>query len=117
VQAYRKGLRLDERNERLLYNMAMAYADGRDYGKSRDLLLRAFEATPNFTGGDDPRACYNIAMVFTRMRDRDTALRYAERSLALDPTFESARVLRERLHAKTTAAPDASDLPPDLPEG
>jgi hypothetical protein len=26
-------------------------------------------------------------------------------------------VLRERLHAKTTAAPDASDLPPDLPEG
>ncbi len=47
--------------------------------------------------GADPNTVYDIAVCYYHLRDLDSALRYVQETLVIDPNFEAARSLRIRL--------------------
>jgi tetratricopeptide (TPR) repeat protein len=97
VREYKRALGLDPAQDHIvLYNIAMALAEGQEHAAAAKYVAAALKASP---GGfkDNAPACYNIAHVFHKAEERARAAEYAEACLALEPRHGQAMVLRDLL--------------------
>ena len=81
---YQKALRVAPDDENLHYNLAMAHAEGRDFGAARENMLKALALN-----SDLPRAsatiAYNIGMVFMHAGGKEMAEKHLRIALELNP--------------------------------
>jgi len=96
IGEYEKALRISPEDENLLYNMAMAYAEGQDFRNAAGNIRKVLELNPKFHANDHVLS-YNLGLIFAKVNNREAARRFLEYSLKLDPSFQSARKLLEAI--------------------
>lgn len=96
VNVYKRALEINDRDENLFYNIAMAFAEGKEYRQSSSYAMAALRANPQ-SFWDNAKACYNMAMIFHRSDNAELAKRYATRCLECEPGMDRARKLMQRL--------------------
>ncbi|EHJ49042.1 Tetratricopeptide TPR_1 repeat-containing protein [Solidesulfovibrio carbinoliphilus subsp. oakridgensis] len=96
VENYRKALTISPRDGGLLYNLGVAYADGKQYDTAVRYFEKALEADPSLVK-QAPSVGYNIATAHHRCRDLPEARRFLQAALDLDPGYEAARRMLEHL--------------------
>lgn len=94
---YLKALNVSPEDENLYFNMAMAYAEGKDFESSAHNLEQALELNPDFFKVDHVVA-YNFGLIFSKARSPKKAKRFLEYSLKLNPDFESPKRVLEALN-------------------
>ncbi len=99
VSVYKRALEIDKTDENLFYNIAMAYAEGKEYRNSSKYVMAALR-TGQEAFKDNALACYNMAMIFHRAGMPDLARRYAGRCLECEPGMDRARKLMARLDGR-----------------
>ncbi|MEW5772308.1 MAG: tetratricopeptide repeat protein [Thermodesulfobacteriota bacterium] len=97
VREYKRAQGLDPSQDHVvLYNIAMALAEGQDHDSAAKYAAAALRASPDGFRGN-ARACYNLAHMFYKVDQRSRALEFAEACLALEPGHGQARSLRDAL--------------------
>lgn len=84
IEEYKKALKLDPQNERIMYNMAMAYLEAKEVNKARDLLNVLLRKNPDF-GSDNEVVLYNIGMVYYKANEQGKAKEFFKRSIQINP--------------------------------
>lgn len=92
VQALENAVRLDPQHARAWYNLGLARNSQGQPTSAIDALLRGETADPN-----DPRIPYARATILAQLGRPDEARTAAERALALEPGYSSARALIDSL--------------------
>ncbi|MFV0423873.1 tetratricopeptide repeat protein [Oleidesulfovibrio sp.] len=90
ILEYEKALHITPDDDNLMYNMSMAFAEGRQFPQACQTVNRILKRTPAF-GSKDKTLSYNIGIIFSRCRDNAEARRFFENALNIDPDFEKAR--------------------------
>jgi tetratricopeptide (TPR) repeat protein len=96
VSEYHKAMRIAPEDESINYNTAMAWAEGKEYGKALQYLNKALEGSPDFYK-QDPTIAYNIGLILSKAGQRKRAKEFLEYALELNPGFESAKRLLNAL--------------------
>ncbi|WP_034606662.1 tetratricopeptide repeat protein [Megalodesulfovibrio gigas] len=99
VDEYKKAQRIAPDDENLHYNIAMAYAEGKDFLRAIKHLEEALALNPKCFR-QDPVMSYNFALIHSRGRRNQEAARFARASLELNPNFEKAQKLLASLEGK-----------------
>ena len=96
IAEYKKALTIAPDDENLYYNVAMAYAEGRDFHAARANMIKALEINANLpmTGAN---IAYNIGIVFMYAGGREQAEKCLRIALELKPDFTSAQKALEKL--------------------
>lgn len=95
VREYKRALGLSQ-DASVLFNIAMALAEGHEHQKAAEYLRAALkEDSGQFR--ENAAACYRIAHVFHSADDRARAAEYADACLAREPGHGQARALRDLL--------------------
>ncbi len=95
VAEYVKALKLAPDDENLYYNMAMAYAEGKEFSAARGNMIRALELNPDIVRSNASVA-YNMGLVFVQSESVERGLQCFKTALELEPEFEPARKALER---------------------
>ncbi|MFW5735011.1 MAG: tetratricopeptide repeat protein [Oceanidesulfovibrio sp.] len=96
VDEYTKARTVSPEDENLLYNIALAYAEGKEMRKSTESLAKALELNPEFHM-QDPVIAYNFGLIYSKARKPDDARIFLEAALSLNPGFEKAQKLLDSL--------------------
>ncbi|MCA1986334.1 MAG: tetratricopeptide repeat protein [Desulfovibrio sp.] len=96
IDEYKKAQRIAPDDENLHYNIAMAYAEGKDFVRSIKHLEEALLLNPDCYR-QDPVMAYNFGLIHSRGRRNEAAVRFLKSSLELNPSFEKARKLLDSL--------------------
>lgn len=96
VENYRKALSIAPDDAGLLYNLGVAYADGKQYDRAVVHFEKALEVDQNLVK-QTPSVGYNIATAYHRCRDLPQARRFLQAALELDPGYEAAKRMLEHL--------------------
>ncbi len=96
ILEYQKALKLDPHNERIMYNMSMAYLEAGDKEKARDILSVLLRRNPEF-GKDNEVVLYNMGMVFYKNNDINRAVEFFKKALQTNPEYELAKKALNRL--------------------
>ncbi len=96
IEEYKKALKLDPHNERILYNMAMAYLEAGDKEKARDILNVLLRRNEDF-GRDNEAVLYNMGVVFYRNNDLEKAKSFFKKALGINPDYQLARRMLEKI--------------------
>ena len=89
---YRKALRISPEDAGLLYNIAMAFTEGRQYIEAYQYLDRALTINPELWRSGEAICC-NIATVFRRYGKKEQAEDYLRKALNINPNSEKAKAL------------------------
>jgi tetratricopeptide (TPR) repeat protein len=87
IEEYKKALKLDPYNEKIMYNMSMAYLEAGEKEKAQNILNVLLRRNPNF-GLDNEVVLYNMGMVFYKNNDLERAREFFNRSLKVNPAYE-----------------------------
>jgi tetratricopeptide (TPR) repeat protein len=98
IEEYEKALHITPDDPNLMYNMSMAYAEGRQFDKACSIVMRIRQITPSF-GSMDKTLSYNMGIIFSRGRQPADARVLFENALRLDPSFEKAQKALENLES------------------
>ncbi|MDE7065036.1 MAG: tetratricopeptide repeat protein [Desulfovibrionaceae bacterium] len=98
IVEYKKAFKIAPRSDTLFYNIALAYADGRDFETAITNLQKALSINPDLPRGSATMA-YNMGVVFSFGYTREKALQCLEIALELDPNHEQARKALDTLRA------------------
>ncbi len=96
VDEYKKALRIAPRAEGLFYNIAMAYAEGKNFEAAVQHMQKALSINADLPR-TSPVLAYNMGKIFSRGYTRDKACQCFEIALELDPEFEAAQTAMIRL--------------------
>ncbi len=96
IEEYKKALKLDPHNERILYNMAMAYLEAGDKERARDILNVLLRRNEDF-GIDNEAVLYNMGIVFYRNKEVDRARKFFKRALNINPDYELAKRMLDKI--------------------
>jgi len=96
LQNYETALKIDPEDLRLLYNYALAYADGEQHSKAIELFERVLKKEPEFHR-KAAVISYNIANSYFNAKDMKNARKYLEIALEIDPEHTSSKRLMARL--------------------
>lgn len=96
IVEYQKALQIAPRAEGLFYNIAMAYAEGKDAEAAINNMQKALSINPDLPRGSNIIA-HNMGMVFSQGFTRDKARQCFEIALELDPDFEPSQKALEKL--------------------
>jgi len=89
---YRKALRVSPEDPGLIYNIAMAFTEGRQYIEAYQYLDQALTLDPDLWRSSDAICC-NIATVFRRYGKKEQAVEYLQKALTLNPDSTKAKAL------------------------
>ena len=92
VENYRKALTVVPHDAGLLYNIGVAYVEGKQYDLALIEFDKALALDPELVK-QTPQVAFNIATAHHRCRNRLEARKYLEAALALNPNFEPAKRL------------------------
>lgn len=96
VDAYQRALQVIPDEAGLHYNMGMAYFQGKEHLKAVKQFEKAIAASPEILR-ESPLIPFNIGMVYYQMRRAEEAVRFMRAALDVDPGFEQARSVLEKL--------------------
>ncbi|WP_460033016.1 tetratricopeptide repeat protein [Megalodesulfovibrio paquesii] len=96
IDEYKKAQRIAPDDENLQYNIAMAYAEGKDAVRAVAHLEDALRLRPDCYQ-QDPIMAYNFGLIFSRGRRTAEAKKFLKAALELNPSFEKAKKLLESL--------------------
>ncbi len=96
VDEYNMARKVSPEDENLLYNIALAYAEGKEMRRATENLAKALELNPEFHM-QDPVIAYNFGLIYTKARKGDDAKVFLEAALSLNPGFEKAQKLLDSL--------------------
>ena len=99
IETYAKALRVAPDDENLFYNIAMAYAEGKDYLQAVGYLERALEVNTALAS-TDKTISYNMGLIFMRAQQFAKARTLLTNALKLDPNFAKARQFLAQLPAE-----------------
>lgn len=99
VHTYQQALEVIPNEGGLHYNMGMAYAQGKEHYKAICEFEKAIEASSDLLQ-ESPLIPYNIGMVYFQMNRYQDVDRYMRMALKLDPGFERARAVLEKISPK-----------------
>ena len=92
ITEYRKALKISPDDAGLMYNIAMAFTEGRQYIEAYQYLDRALTLNPDLWRSGEAICC-NIATVFRRYGKKDQALDYLRKALEINPDSAKAKAL------------------------
>lgn len=93
---YRKALQVAPNDEKLHYNLGMAYLEGKDFESARASMLKALALNPDLPRRSAPVAV-NLATVFMRTGDNMHALPLLRQALEQEPDNGTAREMLEQI--------------------
>lgn len=99
VQTYQQALSIIPNEAGLHYNMGMAYAQGKEHYKAVCEFDKAIAASADILQ-ESPLIPFNIGMVYFQMNRLQEVERYMKIALKLDPGFERARTMIEKIGSK-----------------
>jgi len=92
IVEYRKALRIAPEDPGLIYNIAMAFTEGRQYIEAYQYLDQALTLDPNLWRTSEA-VCCNIAIIFRRYGKKEQAVDYLQRALTMNPDSAKAKAL------------------------
>lgn len=92
IVEYRKALRIASEDPGLIYNIAMAFTEGRQYIEAYQYLDQALTIDPDLWRTSEA-VCCNIATIFRRYGKKDQAVDYLHRALDMNPDSRKAKAL------------------------
>ncbi|MFW5731412.1 MAG: tetratricopeptide repeat protein [Desulfonatronovibrionaceae bacterium] len=98
IEYYKEALRISPMDGGLFYNMAMAYAQGKQYYKALEHFQKALSSTPDIIT-KSPSSGYNIARVYMALGKYEDAGRYLKKSLEVDPNYQKSKKLLAKVYA------------------
>ena len=96
LENYKKALTVVPDDQRVLYNMGLAYADGQLHRDAVDCYERVLKSDPEFHRTAAVVA-YNIANSYHLSKQGKVARKYVEAALALEPNHQAAKRLLDKL--------------------
>jgi len=102
VENYKKALTVVSTDERVLYNMGLAYADGQLHRMAVGAFEQVLRIKPDFYK-TAPVVSFNLASAYAQAKDIDTARHYLNAALVQDPEHVASRRLLAKLDALRTA--------------
>jgi tetratricopeptide (TPR) repeat protein len=85
-------------DERVLYNMGLAYGDGQQYRLAVDCYEQLLRSNPDFHRTAAVVA-FNIASGYHMAKQNDLARKYVQAALEIDPAHASSKKLLAKLEA------------------
>jgi tetratricopeptide (TPR) repeat protein len=99
VQTYQQALDMIPNEAGLHYNMGMAYAQGKEHYKAVCEFEKAIAASSEILQ-ESPLIPFNIGMVYFQMNRLQEVERFMKIALKLDPGFERAKSMIEKIGSK-----------------
>lgn len=99
VVCYMDALKIAPLDGGLYYNLAMAFAQGKKYNKALINFKKALEVQPDIISRS-ANIGYNIAGVCLSLNKDQEAIRYLQKSIKIDPEFEKANKLLQKILKK-----------------
>ena len=99
VKAYAKAAEMAPENETILFNMGMAYVEGKDWGSAAQKFERAMKLAPAFYKDNLP-AAYIMGQVFIRASRTENAAKVLGYVNSVDPNYKKVKSLLESLEKK-----------------
>jgi tetratricopeptide (TPR) repeat protein len=100
VENYKKALTVVSNDERVLYNMGLAYADGQLHRMAVGAFEQVLRIKPEFIK-TAPVVAFNVANAYAQSKDTDSARYYLKEALAMDPNHAASKRLLAKLDAET----------------
>jgi tetratricopeptide (TPR) repeat protein len=97
VQTYEKALRIAPNDGGVHYNLAMAYAQGRDYRKAAEHAKQAEQHSSMLA--ETPAAAFNMASIYVKTAQKERAAKLLKSCLQGDPAHKGAKELLKKLSA------------------
>lgn len=98
LENYKKALTVVPDDERVLYNMGLAYADGQQYRQAVDCYEQVLKSDPEFHR-TAAVVSYNIASAYHLTKQDKAARKYLQTALKLDPGHQVSKRLLDKLEA------------------
>lgn len=92
IVEYRRALKVAPDDPGLIYNIAMAFTEGRQYIEAYQYLDQALTIDPDLWRSSEA-VCCNIATVFRRYGKKEQAVEYLQKALAMNPDSAKAKAL------------------------
>lgn len=89
ITNYERALQISPTDEGLLYNMGMAYYDGKDKRKAASCFDRALKANPDFYMQSEV-VSMNMGAIYTDIREFDKALKLYKAAITINPQNSTA---------------------------
>ncbi len=96
IKNYELALKVDPKDLRIMYNHALAHADGEQHRKAVEIFESIIAKDPEFHK-KGAVICFNIANSYHALNNKAEARRYLEQALAIDPAHASSRKLMAKL--------------------
>lgn len=96
IENYKKALTVVEGDERVLYNMGLAYADGQQYRMAVDCYEQVLRTDPSFHR-TAAVVSFNIAYGYHLAKQDDYARKYVLAALEIDPSHANSKKLLAKL--------------------
>jgi len=96
IENYKKALTVVPGDERVLYNMGLAYADGQQHSQAVDCYEQVLRAVPNFHRTAAVVA-FNIASSYHLVKHLDTSREFLKAALEIDPQHQASKRLLARI--------------------
>jgi tetratricopeptide (TPR) repeat protein len=100
IKQYEKARKIAPEDPQILYNMGMAYAQGKRFDQASTCMDLALENDHDMFSSHSA-ACYNIGMIYRHARKKSKAIRYLSSCLEHDPTHQEARKALQHLEEKS----------------
>jgi len=98
LENYKKALTVVPGDERVLYNMGLAYGDGQQYSLAVDCYEQLLRSNPDFHRTAAVVA-FNIASGYHMAKQNGLARKYVQAALEIDPAHASSKKLLAKLEA------------------
>jgi len=89
IENYEKARKIAPEDPQVLYNMGMAYAQGKRFKEAAKCMDKAIWGNDDMLSSN-AAACYNIGMVFRHAKEDEKAIKYLKRCLKQDPSHRQA---------------------------
>ena len=99
IENYKKALTVVPGDERVLYNMGLAYADGQQHSQAVDCYEQVLRSNPEFHRTAAVVA-YNMAIAYHLAKRNDDARDFAKAALEIDPNHANTKKLLAKLDAE-----------------
>lgn len=96
IEEYQKALRIAPDNERLLYNIAMAYLEAGRFQKAWDSIDRLLQIAPDFYLASEV-VSFNIGMIYYRNKEWEKARHFFKKALEINSGYQPAAKMLQRM--------------------
>ena len=96
IEEYRRALEIAPQNERLLYNIAMAFLEAGEVEQANDSLEALFQVNAQFAQ-DNEVVSHNIGMVLAYAERNERALSFFRQALQINPSYDPSRKMLAKL--------------------